>query len=111
MVGDVRDVLARGERYAPETGAIRSAGEGPRAGKGSGARQPHRDNDVRVRKRREDAGWDTFYGTCPASRRTVPASAGAMRGAERRGRTKSDGSHRPLSPVPAGIEGESSRSG
>jgi len=57
---------------------VRSAGEGPRAGG-----VPARGSDTvtktsEVGSVEQDAGWGTFYRTCPASRRTAPASAGAM---------------------------------
>jgi hypothetical protein len=63
-VGDIEDVHVRdedGRRKRRRSGAARGAS----SRMGIGARQPHRDSDVRGRKRREDAGWESFYGTSP----------------------------------------------
>jgi hypothetical protein len=74
-MGDVRDVLARANDRDRKRKRASRRGRRASSWMGSSTGQPHRDKDVRGRERRQDAGWGTFYGTRPASRRNRSHSA------------------------------------
>jgi hypothetical protein len=81
-VGDIEDVHVRDEGWAPATAAIPSSTRAS-SRMGIGARQPHRDGGVRGRKRREDAGWESFYGTSPKPDAASDRFGGKAQGAKR----------------------------
>lgn len=81
-VGDIEDVHVRDEGWTPATAAIWSSTRAS-SRMGIGARQPHRDSDVRGRKRREDAGWESFYGTSPKPDAAAARFGGTMQEAKR----------------------------
>jgi hypothetical protein len=81
-VGNIEDVHVRDEGWAPATAAIWSSTRAS-SRMGIGARQPHRDGDVRGRKRREDAGWESFYGTSPKPDAASARFGGATQEAKR----------------------------
>jgi len=86
-VGDIEDVHVRDERWAPVTAHIRSSTRAS-SRMGIGARQPHRDSDVRGRKRREGRGMGIVLRDFAQTRRCIgplrrdDAGSQTMRSAE-----------------------------